>query len=634
MATRIKTVEFAFPSVSAITDNTLTTFTQITLYLPESSKVFKSVVLYASIEGNGTAAGNITSRTLQGRLAAAAYTANANANLYTGSGEDIHLFHAVDLTAHFTANWTTETSKTMDCQILVDGTQTTPSWTNANANVRITYEYDDTSVTQIKTVRIPLNMPATTLSTTKPGTALATIPALNTELPEASKTYRNMFVTIQGNLQVNGATTDNTLSLQLDNTTTRTTGNYEGVSASDKWFRYIWEVDAVLTPTASMGFYAWASVARMNHLQAWLTVTYEFSATASNDVFVSLMLPVLPGDPMGGTTTADAQRYESAFYIEEPTAITTKQVAFYAFWEQAAAISTLNFKLGTGTAFTAYTDAAAVLCGSNGCMIRNDSAFTLARGKNTLNCDVYRTDAADYGWTMDGFFIVNYTAAKPPNGYGAANTTVFDNLGLVFGGAAAGTFVTTSAAPITITATDYYYQGFGIRHEYISNTTGQPIGLSIGMERVAAEPGGLRWRDIFSGTTHTDPETGLRTIYAAIPGFFREWENDTASGKLALETARRFRINYGGTLTVFPYLDLFFTVHANTFTVTGTVSGSAGGTVNLTLHRASDGAVLGTTSRTGNGTYSFTWFDSTEDVFVEAIEGTTYLGRSGNGKAS
>lgn len=634
MASSLKTVEFAFPALASLTDNSLTTLTQITVYLPDvrspSSTAFKSVIAQVTAMGTATATGNITTRQLQCRLGAAAYTAHTNSNLHTGSAEDIFTTHAVNLTTHFNTNWS-GTSMTMDAQVLLDGTATGIAWTNVCVTVFITYEFDDTASTQIKTVRIPLDMPTSALATSKPGTALATIPALDTELPEASKSYRNRFVTVQGNVNRAG-TTDITMSLQLDSTASRTTGVFEGVSNTDYWYRYVWEVDGVLDTASSMGFYAWGNAADFDHAQAWLTVTYEFDATAANDVFVSLLLPMEVSSPMGGTTSADYQRGTREFWIQEPATITTKQIAFYSFWDQAAAIAGLNMRVGTGS-FVSYTDVAATTAGSNGAMTRNDSAFTLARGRNTLSWDVYRTDTADFGFNVSGFWIVNYTAGKPTNGHGAANRTVFWNLGAVFDGAAS---ILRSLTAVAVTTPDakWFRSAVGTRYHYISNTTGTPAGVSVLVERLAAE-GGVQWEPAYADICQTDPETGIRICWSQVRSLFNRWTNDPMNAedshggeRMSLDTARRWRTVLANGCASFDMLDLIFTYHTISYTIGGNIIGSNGGTVNITAHRASSGEIIAETSRVGDGAFSMDWYDNTEDVYCTAVEGTTHRGRS------
>jgi hypothetical protein len=633
MTTRLKTVEFAHPPYTgAITDNTLTSMTQITVYLPESGITFRSVMAHLSASITDTAAGNLTTRQLQCRLGAAGYTAHTNSNAVTNSGEDIMAFHSVDLTAHFTSNWS-GTSMTFDSQVLLDSAATTPGAINACVTLSITYEYDDTSATQIKTVRFPLNAPVGVLATTKPGSPTDTLPALDTELPEASKTYRSIFTTVQGNAANIANTTDLTITQQWVSTTAHTSGGFESVLATDYWFRYIWNCgvggDNVLVTDATQAYYIYSNVARMNHLQIWVTVTYEFDATASNNMFVSLMIPNDFDSPMGGTTSSDYQRTTKEVFIQE-SSITSKQIAYYPFWSQIAAVGGLNFRVGTGS-FVTYTDAAASVAGGNGAMVRNDSAFTLARGRNTLTFDAYRTDTADLGWCLSGFWIINYTCAKPTDGYGAANHTVVWNITSNFDGAAASTKAIAAMAPI-IPETSYYMTALGVRGMVNQNGTTLASSFSILLEKTAAE-GGVQWLVGYKDAVHGDIETGLFTVFGQIKDFFKRWPGDPGAGRLDIETSRRWNIYNGQVGTAFYQLDYLITYHTITFTVAGTISGSGGGTIDIELLREGSHEMVLSTSRVGNGSYSFTWYDNTEPIYAVCREDGTHLGRSEEGLA-
>lgn len=636
MTTRLKTVEFAMmPYTTAITDNTLTTLTQTTIYLPESGKTFRSVIATVSASITDTAAGNLTTRQLQCRLGAAGYTAHTNSNAITNSGEDITAFHAVDLTAHFTANWS-GTSMTFGAQVLFDSAATTPGAINACVTISVTYEYDDTSATQIKTVRFPLNAPVGALATTKPGSPTDTLPALDTELPEASKVYRCIYTTVQGNAANISNTTDLTITQQWVSTTAHTSGGFESALATDYWFRYVWCCGPggsnVLVTNATQAYYIYSNVARMNHLQIWVTVTYEFDATSSNDMFVSLMLPNDFDSPIGGTTSSDYQRTSREVFIQE-TGVTSKQIAFFPMWSQIGAISTLNFRVGTGS-FVAYTDAAASVAGGNGAMVRNDAAFTLARGRNTLTFDAYRSDTSDLGWSLSGFWIVNYTCDKPTDGYGAANHTVIWNLGAtVFDGAATQTSKAISATAPVIPEANYYMTALGVRLEVNQNGTTFLSSLTCLLEKTAAE-GGVQWLVAYKDVAHGDIETGLFTVLGQIKDYFKRWPGDPGAGRLDIETARRWVI-YNGPLTGqgMYKLDLLITYHTITYAVAGAISGSGGGTVTIELERGSSGETVATTSRTGDGAYSLTWYDNTENVYVSAMEDTTHVGRSIDGLA-
>jgi hypothetical protein len=633
MATRMKTVHYAFPVLPSAIDNTLTSFTQITVYLPESSKVFKSVVAKLSANQQATGAGNISSRNLQCRLGAAAYASNSHTNLYSGSGEDLQLFHGVDLTAHFTANWT-GSSMTMDAQVQLDGTATAIAWLNLCVTVEITYEYDDTSPTQVKTVYIPLNAPASALQTIQQP-AYATIPALDTDLPEASKVYRNEHIVIQGNIANNAGTGDNGLSIRLGATTTHTSNLFEAAQASDYWFRYVWECSSVLDETIAMDFNIWSTLGRFNHLQAYLVVTYEFDATANTGARVSLLVPMDIHSPMGGTTAADYQRGTMSLWIEEPGTITTKQIAFYAFWTQITPISTLNMRIGTGS-FVVYTDTATMVCGGNGCMVRNDAAFTLSRGENDFNYDVWRSDTTDFGWNLSGFWIINYNCSeKPVGGFGAANHTVQWSLLQPFAGAAVTSYA-IAAVGITIPETDYYLNNVGSQIEMVSNSTAISAGVNAQVERLAAE-GGIEWEPLIFDVITTDTETGLFMNYGQNKHLFKRWPNDPDPFRMDIETARRWRIFHNQGVGAWSWLQMFLTYHTQTFTVAGTVSGYAdadGAGLTVKLHRTGDGEyseVVKTTTTTAGGAFSFTWYDNTQNVFVSCHEDATHVGTSKTG---
>lgn len=616
MATRLKTVHYAFPALAALTNNTLTTLTQITLNLPESSKVFRSVVARLTCDDIITATGGtLTTKTFNLRLGAAAYTSIANANTLTNSAENLSLSWAQDFTAHFTTNWT-GTSMTCDCQVqLNQSTGTTLGMVNVCVTLEITYEYDDTSATQIKTVWIPLNMNAGAIDTV--ATTRDTIPALDTYLPEASKVYRDIFVVVQGMESRNAGTADYTMTLRVGAASV-TTGNYEGGLASDRLIRYVWRLTGSYPDTATtQTWQPTGSAAVFNHMQAWMVVTYEYNEASTTSVMNSLMLPVNLKDWMGGTTNADYQRATVELWIQEPATITTRSVAFFAFWTSANNVGGLNFRIGTGS-FVAYTDVSSVLCGSNAAMIRNDAAFTLARGRNSLNVDVYRTDATDLGSGPTGFFIVNYTSGKSAKGTGAHNHTVFYSI-TQSGTAAVATAATIAALALQIPETTYFINSLGIRWLYLHANVTLPADFLLQVERLSGE-GGIAWEPLINISNNSDPEVGAYHAYVQDLSVFRRWVNDAESNRLDVETARRYRwTTLAGT--GWPTIDFMLTYHDITYTVGGNITGFTG-TVNFDLIRRLDSKLLQKTSRVGDGAYSFTVYDNTEAVYVAASDGT------------
>ena len=250
---------------------------------------------------------------------------------------------------------------------------------------------------------------------------------------------------------------------------------------------------------------------------------------------------------------------------------------------------------------------------------------TLSRGRNTVNFDCYRTDTADLGSNISGVWILNYTSDKPSGGYGEANHSTFFNMGSVFDGAAASLRSISATAP-AISATNYFLNAVGVNYKYHTNTTSNAAGISVTAERLASGEGGVEWEPIYVDVARTDAETGIHECYAQARTFFKRFPTDADPSRVNIETARRWRAWSGNSSTTFDYLDMIITYHTISYTVTDSISGFSG-TVDLELHRSKDdlskpGELLATTTRSGDGAYSFVWYDDTVPVFVRADDGT------------
>jgi hypothetical protein len=632
MATRLKTVQYAFPVLASLTNNTLTTLSQLTVHLPETGtktirKAWVEISMDDIITGTG---GSVTTKTVNLRLGAAAYTSTTNANTLANSGENISLFLARDFTSHFVANWT-GTSMTCDVQLQINqSTGNTLGMVNVCCTLHITYEYDDTSTTHIKTVYIPLNAPSGSLPTTK--TSHDTIPALDTYLPETSKVYRNIHIIVQSNLtQAN--TTDHIVSFELSSLGVVTTGNYEAALASDRWSRYVWNITGYITPTnTTHTFNMWSSVVGRNHsAQVWMVVTYEFNASTTTSVMNSLILSMEIPSPMG-ISAADFQRADREFWVQESNPV-RERLAAYVFWQATANESGLNTRIGTD-GFFAYTNTgSALICGNKGLMIRNDNPTEIpfARGRNILKLDIFNTSTTQRGGNIGAFWIINYSSDKHTDGVGAHNHTVIWPLYTQDTGAAVQEKITV-ADSVNIPENNYFITAFGLRMGAMIGTTSQ--GLSIKAERLAVGEGGLIFEPAYTDIGQHDNEMGWYDVWAQVRSLFYRWTGDTDSIRLNPENNRRYVMSSSNGVAHHTLLHAFITYHTIEYSVSGNITESDGGTVVLSLHRNSSGEKVLETSRTGNGAYSFIWYDNTEEVYVTAYENDTFKGRSGKGFAT
>ena len=272
MAMRLKTVEYTFPTLGAAADNIETSFEQISIYLPEKNKVFVSVVMDIFADDIITATGGtFVKRNMSLQLASNGYSANNNTQTFTNSGENITLFFSGDYTSYFQTYWAGD-SLTCDATVTFDqNSGTTLGMRDITSKLTITYQYEETSPTQVKTVWLPLNAPSTHLDVAKPVIPNSYIPALDTWLPETDIDIKQITLVIQGNDET-VATGDFPISMEIDGYGTRTTNDRVAALASCRFFRYFWDINvqpSVLFDTSlPHNFYIWTTVAaRCAHLQ-------------------------------------------------------------------------------------------------------------------------------------------------------------------------------------------------------------------------------------------------------------------------------------------------------------------------------------------------------------------------------
>jgi hypothetical protein len=223
--------------------------------------------------------------------------------------------------------------------------------------------------------------------------------------------------------------------------------------------------------------------------------------------------------------------------------------------------------------------------------------------------------------------ILNYTSGKSSSGTCAHNhTTIWCNRPYTAGLIALRQQYSPTITPI-IPETEYFATGIGYQLTLQTSSGNAQFSYAFQGEVQSTEPAGAGWLDFYDAFYVTDAEIGPSINWARARDDFKRWPADSAD-RLDVEVVRDYRfdttLNNAGLIQV----QKFVTYHSMLFPIEGTISGSAGGTVSITAYRASDGTVLGSTSRTGNGTYSITWYDDIDDVIVVAEETSELRGIS------
>lgn len=637
MATRLKTIEYILPRM--LTDiaesSTHTDSADTTIYIPEtSSRVFKSVVLqFFCHDNHSTISANETDISLRGSCDSGSTWTTVDCLAYTSNQTGENRAHDLmaDMTAEFTSRFGTGTSGTFRYGWFIDCSAAGPTYTNVCAKLIITYEFDDSSATtRIKTVRIPIESYNGRLSDTateikQTSTASNQIPLLDTFLPEASKTYRQIFVELY-TAAYPSTTTSTTLIMKIDSGGAEDTwGTFQGSNQSPMLNCFLWDISAITT-SAAHALYARHTVAAGSYfllLGGWVTVTYEYDHSSSTSIMNSLMLPFGPCNFLGGVA-----RIPVKLYIEEPATIAIAQsgvmVSYYQSFGNAP-----NMSVGSQTATTYASNSAAL---TTFVVHRFDSGghagaggVSLSRGKNEFNIN-FSIPMAEGNIGFMGM-ILNYTSGKHTNGDGVHNRTIlYWNTFMAY--RANSTYGTVTWPAIYIPETSYFLQNFALSWIAQAVTAGQDYKITITY---------LAGDTIGAGTFRHTLHAGNTSEVCDIPGsydlsrFFWRYPSDLDTFRVDPEQSRT---TSQLIFSAFGFINLFaYTYHSITYTCSGTIAGSNAGTVSWYAISKSFGiSPIATGSRSGNGTYSFTWYDDTaNDVFVRAREDSTHVGSSDDG---
>jgi hypothetical protein len=425
----------------------------LTIYIPETtSRTFKSCYLDVMMHDNQTTAGDdVAAVSIRASCDGGSnWTTCTRTTTVADTGENISFRFFADITAEFVARFT-GTSDTLRWGWYVDYASAggSPVLTNVSCKVVITYEYSDTALdTRIKTVRIPLQGNADT-ATASLTTTLANlggvadqIPALDTFCPEASKSYRAIFLEFFTNTNPIAHTTDTEFECKVGSLTADVGAVVEMGQAPQMLIRHTYDCLANSMPTNAVQNVQVRSKTNADafaNVSAILTVTYEYSHDNSTSILNSLWLPAQSAvTGVGSSSVYDDTGLFVTFDAAEPGTLTLAQ----------SGILLITKASGSGIA-CAYTVKATGQTGTT--YYQNKYVSSTDYGAAGLHCLTHRTDNASSSWAVAagvnrlvihvsavgstasinqlGFgraiAIINYTSDKASGGEGTHNHSVF-----------------------------------------------------------------------------------------------------------------------------------------------------------------------------------------------------------------
>lgn len=646
MALRTKTIEFATTTDIATLAAATSRDKTLNVYIPESSITFKSVTLQCWVRDNSTASSNLLTPILGiAPTLGGTYSEVTLSNPPGQTGESQSFFLQRDVTSWFTTNWS-GTNMALGVRFRCTGMITADHY----FRLVVTYEYQDTSGTHIKTVRIPIESTRRHATTTWQTLGGATaIPALTGGfLPENGVVIRQAFLDLWGNENPGTSATDVTLSIRVNGGTQRDIYFAEqGFTGSGLHFRTGYDITSEDTygSPRSLELFVATTTNRFARTGGMLVVTYEYTVSGTTTVLNSLMLGGV--DTIGqipGTTSADAESWGRNIYIEEPGTITLVNSAVCLFAQSptpGSGTGTLNVAVGNQGTYTPYTMSItnSFELGPHSLVHRidaggqNGTAFeTLRRGKNAYELRIFAAVSNNW-WNLTGFILLNYTSGVATQGVGAHAQSRYNLIAGSTATPAISRTVTGAALTLGTDETNYWLTGAMPEINIDHQGTVAAYAYAMSIERAGDEGEGEGWEPIFAGMTISDIERNCCIrIYSSARSTFRRYPADLDTSRLDVTTSRSWRLDT--PVACYTAWGFWATFHTITFTVSGNITNSNGGTVNIALYREDTGERMLETSRTGNGSYSFTWYDNTENVFVEAYEDDDYKGRSANGTAS
>lgn len=627
MATRQKTVEYAFNvDNTALATATRRDLAAITLYLPETTtRTFKSVIVEVNARANSTA--NFTATLIGIKLGAVAFSDVTQTVTWTATADHYAVQMLRDVTSYFTTNFGAGASQT--CQV---GVTFTGEVTIAHSvKIYITYEYDTADNTRVKTVRIPLDSPTAQLTATLASIGTSQIPALDTFLPETTKVYRAIWLEFQYN-DASTAVTDVNLEVALDAEAGVDICFCEQAASTGVFNKTFWRRDDMTTnATHDLKARSDNTANRFTLLTVILHVTYEYSLSASSAFIKSLVLPLDSLKQAWDSAAGDETRIWKEVWIEEPATIAMVQSGIVM---HLAATSTLNVTIQVGAQSAGRTyvlTAGTVDAGPRPFCHRIDSggaggaSQTLVRGKNVIEIDFFK-NATGGGVCLTGCLYLNYTHGDMSDD-GDGNMS---SPWLLFG--SNDTFTTTregtQAQTVSLPNATYFVNGVGVEARVMGNFTAASI--LLGLEQASGENEGAGYVNALAEChLASDAEFGEFPMWGDVSLHYDRWAGDPKA-RMDPEVARNVLMATQTTNAAMTAM-MWVTHHEMTWSIAGNITGSAGGTVNIAAYRTDTGEKIASTSRTGNGAYSMTWYDSTVTCYVDAYEDGTHVGRSADG---
>lgn len=636
---RTKTIEYSFyQSTETVLPGTDRNFLPLSINIPETTgRNFRSVYTYMCILDTGAAVSPTFVRTKLGIDAVAVSTVGV-ADSISSSGENMSFIFISTFTNYFNTNFSAATS----CVVSPSFMMLISTTNNASMKIVLTYDYDDSATTQIKTVNFLLqgstNSLSAVLSETAFGKQTNQIPVLDTILPEKDKVFRDIYFHIISNEGTASNGADTAFALALDSEGELTDMVHETALTSARHYSRIWKRPDIDTSTTHALKARTTSVSNMpmTPLGVIFTVTYEYNAVTSTEIMNSIILPVSEGNFIsGGTSQLDRTYIKTDFLIPEVNPVLKHSGLLGTIYD--GGLTTLVVYSNNQVAYTTYTFASVAYCGNKAFSHRidvNDPSYTLRKGTNSCVFNFYRNTSTvgTLGSGFGGFLYLNYVSSNSALPGKAANLshTVFQVLQPYVADAVVNEILSTGTI---INESNYYLHDIGFLNINFAVNLLNPAVNQMYAKISTSEASGFGWVTASQTISVPDAEFGPIVQLTGSNNIFNKYPNYSFPGKLNPSGGRRWRASSGST----DYYQsiMIATYHSTTYTITGTISGYTGDGSGITVEffRSDNDTIVNSATTATGGTFTAVWYDDTIPLYAVAIQDSTHKGVSATGIA-
>lgn len=553
----------------------------------------------------------------------------ATDNTWTLWSEKSQFIDDIDITSSAQTAWASGTAHTYTMTVCGMGRATgvgssTNSYHKAWAEMYITYESDDASTTKANTITIAIPSIVGTLATTQ--TTLGNLPAISGAggiLEESGVTIRDLYITYHANWDEAG-TTDWQFFGQINSETEVQLADNDAAQQSDWYMPIPWrKMDLNFSTSNQIKARVTSnSGATASHVGALVTITYTYDYTNSTRRTHTEEIPYTIWNGSGAGTPSTDRAVTKIDWWVPGTNPTFKNFGAWSIWSQTSDPGNVRVTVGNNTE-RVYTAPHADTAGSITSISEATSAhFSFGRGYNTIDIAAYVDTTPTNTGSMTGVAYVtwSYDRVSGMDHYKGYSVLIGQS---DYSSVSSLSNTTEQMYIPNISASNYFITNCGCDVNCTNSSSSSTVYVS------AVLPSSQGRIEVPSKLLTTDANTGSRSFINEISSsYIKKYYNQPTLSGFRLDPTIPFKLVVNNSVASRISGTLKYNWHTFSYTVSGTISGSSGGTVTLRLQDFTTGELLQQTTRSGNGPYSFTHYDNTRDVIVVATESDTLKGTS------